>query len=83
MLRYLRNRARLRSVMSASGGKADIPFESMQCLLLTQSGLSLSEAFRTSRAPLICKTRASRRFPPSSRVGRPRLEREWVSYSPS
>jgi hypothetical protein len=27
MLRYLRNRARLRSVMSASGGKADIPFD--------------------------------------------------------
>jgi len=27
MLRYLRNRARLRSVMSAFGGKADIPFD--------------------------------------------------------
>jgi hypothetical protein len=26
MLRYLRNRARLRSVMSAFGGKADIAF---------------------------------------------------------
>jgi hypothetical protein len=27
MLRYLRNRARLRSVMSAFGGKADVEFE--------------------------------------------------------
>jgi hypothetical protein len=42
LLRYLRNRARLRSVMSAFGGKADI----IQAFSVTQSGHRRALAYR-------------------------------------
>jgi hypothetical protein len=40
MLRYLRNRARLRSVMSAFGGKADIVRRHYFRVLQTSAGVS-------------------------------------------